>query len=199
MSAALASTRYGESGYRRMPGDFYATPEWVTKALIRSEVGAHLAQHLVWEPAAGNGDMARVLQRYCREVTSTDIELYTWPLDGRVDFTEFGPADDPPNGCTAIITNPPYSLADGFLSSALSNMKIRAAAMLLPNDFMCAEKRKWLREHPMFRFKIELTSRIRWVNLPKGSASPRNHHAWFVFCRDHGWRGHPQLSWAGRG
>lgn len=48
----------GSSGYKRRHGDLYATEPWVTRALL-SRVRF---RGPVWEPAAGRGDMVRVLQ-----------------------------------------------------------------------------------------------------------------------------------------
>ena len=58
-----------ESGYKRIKGDCYETPEWVTRALL-----PHLGNiKSVWEPAAGSGKMARVLEAAGLQVLSTDI------------------------------------------------------------------------------------------------------------------------------
>src|SRR3954468_20684491 len=57
------------SGYQREGRDFYATPSWVTEALL---------QHVslwgpVWEPCCGDGAMATVLAAHGHEVVSSDI------------------------------------------------------------------------------------------------------------------------------
>ena len=58
-----------ESGYERIELDCYETPEWVTRALL-----PYLGSiKLVWEPAAGSGKMARILEAAGLQVLSTDI------------------------------------------------------------------------------------------------------------------------------
>ena len=57
------------SGYDRKVGDFYATPDWVTEALLR-----HVQfRGRVWEPCCGAGAITTVMQRRGYDVTSTDI------------------------------------------------------------------------------------------------------------------------------
>ena len=57
------------SGHEREGRDFYATPSWVTEALL---------QHVrfrgpVWEPCCGDGAMSTVLAAHHYEVVSIDI------------------------------------------------------------------------------------------------------------------------------
>ena len=57
------------SGYDRKVLDFYATPDWVTEALLRNVQ----FRGRVWEPCCGTGAITTVLQRHGYDVTSTDI------------------------------------------------------------------------------------------------------------------------------
>src|SRR5438105_11086919 len=57
------------SGYDRRVHDFYATPDWVTEALLR-----HVQfRGQVWEPCCRTGAITTVLQCRGYGVTSTDI------------------------------------------------------------------------------------------------------------------------------
>jgi len=57
------------SGYAREGRDFYATPAWVTEALL-----AHIKlRGPVWEPCCGTGAMSRVIEAAGYQVHSTDI------------------------------------------------------------------------------------------------------------------------------
>jgi hypothetical protein len=57
------------SGYEREGRDFYATPAWVTEALLR-----HVRfRGPIWEPCCGTGAMSTVLAAHGYEVVSTDI------------------------------------------------------------------------------------------------------------------------------
>lgn len=61
------------STYARKLNDFYATPRWVTDALL-----PHLPDlDEVWEPAAGDGSMARVLRDAGLSVLATELAPMT--------------------------------------------------------------------------------------------------------------------------
>jgi hypothetical protein len=92
-----------DSGFARVALDAYATPPWVTEYLL-----PHIPDRItsVWEPAAGTGQMVGVLaSRFTVEATDIDC--------GR-DFLAESKSD-----CAAIITNPPYTLAQEFIEHAL--------------------------------------------------------------------------------
>src|ERR1700704_4256802 len=88
------------SGYDRNVHDFYATPDWVTEALL------HHVQFRgrVWEPCCGTGAITTVLQRHGYGVTSTDITDHGFGTPG-IDFLS---CQVVPDGCRALVTNPPY-------------------------------------------------------------------------------------------
>jgi hypothetical protein len=60
------------SGYVRNANDFYATPHWVTDALLR-----HVRlRGPVWEPCCGTGAVSQALAGQGYMVVSTDIADY---------------------------------------------------------------------------------------------------------------------------
>ncbi len=160
------------SGYERIARDEYSTPAWVTEALR-----CHLPRQpkLIWEPAAGNGKMTRVLSTWGGGVVSSDIEPH--PLVYTADFLTCSPHD----GVDAIITNPPYKLATEFVQRALGNMSSHGiVAMLLRTDFDHAKTRQHLfSKHPAFAKKVVLTKRIKWFEDSKGS--PSFNHCWMIW------------------
>lgn len=177
-----------DSGYARKERDLYETPAWVTRALLphlRDPIGG------VWEPACGSGQMSEVLLNagYC--VVSTDI-------DQGVDFLF---QLDPPDGGkmpAAIITNPPYDLAQEFCDHALRLMEpVRGqVAMMLRTDFDHAKSRTHLfRDCPAFAKKLVLMKRIAWFVEDNGKpkASPSFNHAWYIW--DHAHEGPPQIAY----
>ena len=60
-----------ENGYARVARDFYPTPSWVVDALAEH---VELRGRRIWEPAAGDGRMARTLALHGARVFSSDIE-----------------------------------------------------------------------------------------------------------------------------
>jgi hypothetical protein len=69
------------SGYDRKVLDFYATPDWVTEALLRNVQ----FRGRVWEPCCRTGAITTVLQRHGYDVTSTDITDHGFGTPG-IDF-----------------------------------------------------------------------------------------------------------------
>ena len=88
------------SGYDRAGRDFYATPDWVTEALL---------QHTrfrgpIWEPCCGDGAISTILAAHGYDVVSTDIADRGFGTSG----VNFLTCDAVPPGCRCIVTNPPY-------------------------------------------------------------------------------------------
>jgi hypothetical protein len=88
--------------------------------------------------------------------------------------------------CDAIVTNPPYSRARGFIEHAIEVMQpsMGKVAMLLRTDYDHAKGRQHLfGECPMFAKKLVLTRRIVWFDGPK--AAPSFNHAWYIWDWKH--------------
>jgi hypothetical protein len=170
-----------ETGYARMNKDFYPTrARWVTEALLAY---VDLGGLTVWEPAAGAGDMAKVLKAAgAAWVHCSDIASYDFPLDEIRDFT----AADAAARFDAIITNPPHGLAEAFVTAGLRHIgRGGLLALLLPADFDSAARRRPLfHECPWFAAKIVLTKRIVWFERTDGvREAPKENHAWFLWQR----------------
>jgi hypothetical protein len=167
-----------ESGYERVAFDQYETPAWATRALV-----PHIPERVrnIWEPACGSGKMVAELSR-THSVGGTDIQ------SGEDFFSTQGYGGD------AIITNPPYSIAQEFIEHALELTMAQSGfvAMLLRCDFDHAKTRRHLfSNHAAFAKKLVLTKRIRWIEDSKGS--PSFNHAWYLFDWQH--RGSPSLAY----
>ena len=93
--------------------DFYETPACATRALLRSGVRDGIGS--IWEPCAGRGAIARELIAAGHRVVAQDLVAHDG-ADGyvvpRIDFLMERRA---PDGVAAIMTNPPYKLADAFV------------------------------------------------------------------------------------
>ena len=166
-----------DSGYERKERDLYETPEWVTLALK-----PHLYEGIfhVWEPACGSGKMVRALENLGYGVHGTDI-------DGGADFLE---QQAEPLAHEAIVTNPPYVLAQEFIEHALEQ-PVSVVAMLLRTDYDHAKSRLHLFHDPRFSKKVVLTKRIKWFEDSKGQ--PSFNHAWYIWETAH--RGPPTLAY----
>lgn len=164
-----------DSGYVRKDRDLYETPSWVTDALRPA------LPHVpckTWEPAAGSGQMSRVIASWGKVVVSSDIVHLAYEQD----FLRASLHD----GCDAIITNPPYELATEFCERALHMMEPVGGivSMLLRTDFDHAKSRTHLfRDCPAFSKKLVLMKRICWFVEADGKprASPSFNHAWYIW------------------
>jgi len=88
--------------------DFYPTPDWATHALVENErFGGR-----IWEPACGDGTMARVLSDTGRPVDASDLYDRGYGEIG-VDFMKSTRTVE------NIVTNPPYNSAEGFVEAGL--------------------------------------------------------------------------------
>lgn len=99
----------------RVAFDFYPTDSRWTQALLEVVT----LGDMVWECAAGQGDITEVLLNNHLGVFSSDIQGYKGqpPLDF-LGVTSLAEVELDPG--VAIVTNPPYSLLDDFITHSLS-------------------------------------------------------------------------------
>lgn len=118
----------------RVPHDYYATDPKAVEMLLELEQFAPV----IWEPACGEGHISKVLQAHGHEVISTDLIYRGFgdpePLDFLKETLDGFDGD--------IITNPPYSLAQDFVQTAIDTVKLgRKVAMFLKIQFLEGKKR----------------------------------------------------------
>lgn len=160
--------------------DLYETPPVATRALLRVEP----LPHRLWEPAAGRGAIVDVLRAAGHEVIGSDLNDY-----GRPDFfarCDFLLERKVPDACEAILTNPPYKLADQFVAHALD--LARRVVMLLRLAFLESERRtpilegRGLARVHLFRRRLPMMHRDGWQG-PRASNAIQ--FAWFVWDARH--------------
>ena len=106
--------------------DFFPTPLWATRALCELLGGKKaLSKLTAWEPACGEGHMARPLAEYFSQVVASDVHPYGFGLvrDFLSSTPEYVNAD-------WIITNPPFRLADAFIKTAKQHANIGIAVLV---------------------------------------------------------------------
>ena len=172
--------------------EFYRTPIEATRALIAIE-GDRLPQN-IWEPACGDGAMAEPLGAAGRTVLATDIVDRGYDI-GDVDFLTTRLEDSA--YINAVVTNPPFSLAQQFVDRSFSFSNIHYCALLLRLAFLESGKRKeWFEANPTARVHVS-SRRLPMMHRENyegvRTASSAIPHAWFVWLR--GYDGPPQLRW----
>ena len=199
------SRRIHNSGRDRESHDFYATPDWVTEALL-SRVRF---RGRVWEPCCGTGAITTVLQRHGYSVTSTDIADHGFGKPG-VDFLSCQAMTD---GCRSLVTNPPYGdhrrSREGQEKSAISMLRFvdhalhltesvqGQLALLVRFQWIAGRRAAALLSASPFAAVVALTHRIQWFDWGDATNISQHHHAWIVFDHAHPAGEPPSLVFAG--
>jgi hypothetical protein len=170
---------YSERGH-----DLYETDPAITRALLKVEP----LPHYIWGPAAGRGAIVKVLRDVGHEVVASDLTdhgapPFTPPSYLNSDFLLERAA---PAGTEAIVTNPPYRLANEFVAHALELAP--KVVMLLRLAFLESERRRGILENGklarvyVFRNRPKMMHRDNWAGPRTNSAVA---FAWFVWDSAH--------------
>lgn len=107
--------------------DDFPTPPWATRAFVETALSPHyeLEKQSVLEPACGRGYMSSVLNEYFGEVIASDKFGYGTNAK-RIDFL----SNYFPHDCVDwVITNPPFSKAEQFISRGLEVSRLGVAVL----------------------------------------------------------------------
>src|SRR5262249_52975115 len=135
-------------------------------------------------PAAGRGAIVNMLRAAGHAVLASDLVDYGDPTHfGRRDFLL---EHKLPDRVEAIITNPPYRLAEQFVTHALDLcprviMLLRLAFLESERRSEIIERRGLARVH-VFAKRLPMMHRDGWTGPRASSNIP---FAWFVFDRSH--------------
>lgn len=175
----MSDTQMVNSGYDRVPLDYYPTPAWITE-LVCDYANDHWPDYdNILEPACGEGHMAKVMEGRGFTVDSYDLVNRGYGLAG-VNFLE---NDYDMAKYDGLVTNPPYGkMASAFIRRGLDLIEGHDCfmAMVLRNEFDCAKGMMELfEESPLYYGKLVLTKRPLWVEPQPGekSGSPRHNYA----------------------
>lgn len=182
--AAAIVTSYKK--WHRKPADLYPTPVDGTESIIevlkamKRPDGKPVKR--IWEPACGDGRLARVLEWHGFEVVSTDLREYPGYGIGGLDFLCDNPEEKwgwDIGEIDAIVTNPPFSLAEEFIRRALS---------ITPNVVMLLKQTYWnvggrskgLWEDHTPDMELKLTWRLAFLATERGN-SPLMDCMWVIW------------------
>src|SRR5215467_1445638 len=105
------SCQVGRAPLDERRDDLYDTPEVAVHALLKVEK----LPHTIWEPACGTGNIVNVLRAAGYQVFATDLNNRgCYDSHFGIDFLFPCRA-----ACDAIVTNPPFALAEQFVELAL--------------------------------------------------------------------------------
>lgn len=186
------SAQSGRAPLKERRNDCYDTPPEAVNALL----GIEKLPPVIWEPACGTGNIVDVLRNAGHSVLATDLNRRGCPdSESSIDFLLERSA---PRCVQTIVTNPPYALAEQFITHALELCPL--VIMLLRLAFLESGRRtpildggKLARVH-VFRNRLPRMHRAGYEGRRTSSSIA---FAWFVWDRDH--KGATQLdriSWS---
>lgn len=119
--------------------DYFPTPPWATRALLRHVIGEGRRAETCWEPACGEGHMAEVLRESFGAVLASDVHDYGHGKIGSFVGTGLdvipSPAETGWQEPDWIITNPPFNLAVEFAERALREA-VQGVALLVRTSWL---------------------------------------------------------------
>lgn len=165
--------------------DDFPTQPWGTRALVENIIKPQgLPTGTAWEPTCNRGYMARPLAEYFGSVWATDVFDYGW--EGQREVCDFlfhgtGPVEQP----DWVITNPPFRLAEEFITRARMVANV-GCAMLVRTSFLESVGRyerlfsltpptvvcQFVERLPMVKGRVDR------------KASTATSYAWLVWVRD---------------
>lgn len=178
--AGLSTGNPGAASFSERGDDLYETPECAISALLSAEA----LPRQIWEPACGPGAIVRVLRNAGHSVIATDLVDYG--LDNSGSGIDFLMERTLPDGVGAIVTNPPYKLANEFVAHALDLCP--RVIMLLRLAFLESERRRpildtgHLARVYVFRNRLPMMHRDGWEGKRAGNAVA---FAWYSWDRNH--------------
>lgn len=186
------------SGYERNRLDRYWTHPWMTQTLVREMSAIHYKiPGVIWECAAGRGDMSRAFKECDFDVYSSDIDMSEFDKKiGPGHECSFLDEFQVPEGVESIITNPPYNepwrgISNDFIRHGLSffDQGVEFMAMLLRSEFRCGKSRNdMFGDCAHYMGELVLTTRPRWdygdPNAPE-NAAPRHNFSWFLWRKNY--------------
>lgn len=165
--------------------DFYATDpiagEWLIKIVDLS--------HNIYEPACGQGHLAKVFEEHGFNVKATDL-IDRGYGQGGVDFLKTNEKFD-----GDIVTNPPYKYAQEFIEHALEIIpEGRMVCMLLKVQFLEGKQRRTLFENYPPKTVFVSSSRIKHgINGDFSRSNSMMAIAWYIW--EKGYKGETILKW----
>lgn|SRR5262245_53898796 len=171
------SCQAGRAPMTERRGDCYDTPVVAVHALLQVE----RLPYRIWEPACGTGNIAGTLVQHGYAVYASDLNDRGYG-NSRIDFLLPGPPVD----CDAIVTNPPFALAEQFVDVALKRAPL--VVMLLRLAWYESERRSYLLENTglarihCFRKRLPMMHRAGWEGRKANSGMA---FAWYVWDRNH--------------
>ena len=177
LGAAMAGGRSSGSKTERRGNDFYPTPAEVTRALVaveRNSLATAAADAPVWEPCGRGGAIARELHAAGFATIASDLVV-----DPAHDVRQLDLLTARRRLGQAVVTNPPFALAEPMIRHLFGTLDVRWCALLLKASFWHAATRQALwRQHRPQRIWA-----LTWRPDFLGQGAPTMECIWCVWDR----------------
>jgi hypothetical protein len=178
------SANAGRAPTRDHVDDCYDTDPVAVFALLKVE----RLPKVIWEPCCGTGNIVEVLRHRGHQVIATDLNARGCPDSSIRNFLQ----PVPKYRCGAIVTNPPYILAQDFIDLGLQRAPKVIVLLRLafieggaPNKERGRQRARLLDQHltrmHVFANRLPMMHRDGWTGKRASSAIC---FAWFVFERE---------------
>jgi len=101
--------------------DDFPTPPWATRVFFKYVSTIKFNSRHFLEPAAGRGDMVRVVRERGLRCTASDIISYGQPGFAVKDYCDLGVVFTPYD---VLLTNPPFKFAEAFVTRGLREARV---------------------------------------------------------------------------
>lgn len=185
---AMIGSPVGALGVRQ-EHDYYATDPSALASLLKQKQ----LPRVVYECACGAGHLAEVLKGQGHNVVATDLVPRGYGVGG-VDFLK---VKSLPEGCSCILTNPPYKFTMEFIEHSLELLPEGGEAIFLLNVNALSGKARYERFYKRGVLKEVFVFPRRVQCAKNGDFASQNgsavNYAWFVF--EKGFCGSTVLHW----
>lgn len=184
--APLGASNHSTS--KREIHDYYATDPRAAELLLEVEAFSPV----IWEPACGEGHLAKVFERAGHTVIGTDLIYRGYGSNVPLDFLAY----DGESFDGDIVTNPPYTKGAEFVEKAIETITDgHKVAMFLKLQFLEGQKRRKLFDRYPPRRLYVLSGRIKCAKNGEfdsvGSSAVA--YAWYVWEKSY--TGAPEIRW----
>lgn len=179
MSGAIAEAM---RKWARKPADLYPTPVDCTYSLIPHIAHLLPPKALILEPACADGQMVEPLRQYGYDVDGYDLRLDITGGQGGFDYLDPRTHFDRAGYYDAVITNPPFAIADQFIRRSIEEAPV--TVMLLKAQYWNTKNRKALFRETRPLMELNLTWRPAFLAKERGN-SPLMDCCWVVWRRGH--------------
>lgn len=182
-STKISGGKVPSPSYKRAAFDAYPTPKMAIDILLEKEV----FKGVIWECAAGTGDISKVLEAKGFKVVSSDIQTHEGVYgETGVDFLLTDSVVD------NVLTNPPYCLAEEFIVHALRLVKHKAAFLVRIGYLESMKRYKIFTKLPPSKVII-ISRRLPFYANEQWNQGAVFGHCWIVWDKQH--KGPTALEW----